>query len=188
MLHTLQVQIHPTAVIDPTVVFRGSGRITVGAFSRIDAFTVLTAGPAGGVHIRRCVHIGAHCSLLGSSAAIVLHDFSGMSPGCRVFTGSDRFKGGTLLGPCVAEELRNVREAPVTFRECTALGAGCTVLPGVEMAFGSLAAAHSVLQRTVREGNIVAGVPAMCTGLRDIAAVRVNMAQQQLKLKQAGYE
>jgi maltose O-acetyltransferase len=60
------------------------------------------------------------------------------------------------------------RVAPVAIRRGAFVGAGATLLPGVEIGAGAIVAAGSVVRHSVASGVIVAGNPAQPVG--DVAA------------------
>src|SRR3954470_8427686 len=85
--------------IDPTVRVIGAERVSLGSNVRIDAFVVLSAG-AGGITIGDYVHIGAHAFLAGA-APIRIEDFCGLSGRVSIYSSSDDYSGGSLIGPTV---------------------------------------------------------------------------------------
>ena len=68
--------------------FYNIGEISLGNHVRIDDFCILSGSISLGNHI----HISAHCALYGAMG-IEMQDFSGLSPGCRVFSITDDFSG-----------------------------------------------------------------------------------------------
>lgn len=139
-------------------------RIQIGAYTRIDAFSILAAG-ADGVRIGRNVHISAHVTILGAGA-IDIGDFSTISVRCAIFGSSDDFTGATLTNPTVSAHLRGVTDAPVRIGAHAILGTGCVVLPGVTVGESSAIGALSLVKADVPALSIAVGTPARITGRR----------------------
>ena len=67
------------ALISDKAVFYGVDRISIGDNTRIDDFSILSAGP-GGITLGRNVHIACYVSIIGKEA-IVIDDFSRTAAG-----------------------------------------------------------------------------------------------------------
>jgi len=63
-------------------------------------------------------------------------DFSGLSAGCRIVTGSDDFLGGGLTNPTVPVEYTNVKKSFVCIERHAILGTNVVILPGVTIGEG----------------------------------------------------
>lgn len=145
--------------IDRAALLLNPGRIAVGSHVRIDAFSILSAGPDGitcGDH----VHIAAGAMVFGGGGAVVFEDFSGLSGRVCLYTATDDFREGHLTNPTVPAEFRKVRCGPVVLRRHAVVGAGAVILPGVELGFGSAVGALSLVRSSVPECAVVAGNPA----------------------------
>ncbi len=151
-------------LIDDAARFYGVPHISLGSHVRIDAFSVLTAGPAA-MAIGDHVHIGAGCYVSGG-AGIRIDDFCGLSPRVAIFTTCDDFSGGGLTNPTVPEELRAVESAPVHLRKHALVGCGSVVLPGVTLGVGASVGALSHVNKSVPEFQIVSGNPVRRVGVR----------------------
>ena len=152
-------------LIDSTVRFYGADRISIGSQSRVDAYSVISAGD-GGIAIGSHVHIAAHCFVAGT-ARIEIADFAGLSGRCSVYSSTDDFSGHFLTGPTVAEELRSVDSRPVRIGRHVVLGVGSVVLPGVEVGDCAAVGALSLVKGDVDPYAIVAGMRGEVIGRRD---------------------
>jgi acetyltransferase-like isoleucine patch superfamily enzyme len=152
------LDIHPTAIIHPTVLFFGYGVISVKQQSRIDAYSVITSGPAG-VKIGKWVHIGSHVAIHGGGGPVRIEDGVSLSGRVTLYTSNDDFSGGDLIGPTFADKFRHVENDAVTLEQCVAVGVGSVVLPGVTMFRGAACGALCVVRKNVSAGDVVAGNP-----------------------------
>lgn len=153
--------------IDRSVRWFGAERVTIGDHVRIDCFSMISAG-ADGITIGNHVHIASGCYLYGGGGGIVLGECSGLSARVTLYTASDDFVDGWMAHPTVPAKYRQVQTGPVTVGPQVIVGCGAVVLPGVELAFGSVVGALSLVKHSTRECEIVAGVVAKPTGkLRD---------------------
>jgi acetyltransferase-like isoleucine patch superfamily enzyme len=148
--------------------FYGAGRMSIGNHSRIDDFSVLSAGRNGFLSVGSYVHIAAHV-IVYASTGITLSDFSGLSAGCIVYGSTDDFVYGALTNPTVPEEFRDVRSGDVFLGKHCVVGCGTVIMPGVILGEGSSVGALSFVSRDVNPGDIVVGRPARRLGSRDMA-------------------
>ncbi len=146
----MKPNIHPTAVI------YGREHITFGRNVRIDAFAVITAC-AHGMHFGDCVHIGAGCIILGSSARVSFGTGSGLSPRATIFTATDDFASGALVGACVPADLRSLTTGPVVLEDHATVGCGAVILPAVTLGRGSAVGALAIVKRSVEPLAVVVG-------------------------------
>lgn len=144
--------------ISDKAVFYGIDRISIGDFSRIDDFCVVSAGEEG-IEIGRYVHIAVYCSLIGKKL-IKLEDFSGLSSRVAVYSSSDDYSGRYMTNPTVPVELTHVDHRPVIVRRHGLVGVGSTILPGVTIEKGAAVGAYSLVVRDIPESVIAVGVPA----------------------------
>lgn len=138
----------------------GWDRLTVGNQVRIDDFCVVSAG--AGIEIGSHVHVSAHCALYGGSG-IRLEDYSGLSPGTRLFSESDDFSGHSLVHPffpATPEWKPGYQRGPVVLRRFAQTGAGTTVLPGVTFGEGAVTGAHTLVVQDLDPWWIHVGTPA----------------------------
>ncbi len=101
--------------------------VSIGDNVRIDDFTIIVAGVEG-VKIGSHVHIASHCYLAGSHG-IVMEDFSGLSPGIMIFSGSDDYSGVKLTNPTVPRMYIGGKGGTVVLQKHVIIGAGSIILP-----------------------------------------------------------
>ncbi len=133
--------------------------ISLGNHVRIDDFCILSGG--SGIHIGNYVHISPYSAVYGGSE-VVMEDYTGLSPRCIIFSESDDFSGHSMIHPFFPDQLKpGYIRGRVILRKFVQLGAGTTVLPGIEMKTGSVTGAHSLVTKSCDEWGIYAGIPAV---------------------------
>jgi len=150
--------------IDAAARFYGADRIEIGSHTRIDAFSILSAGE-GGIRVGSHVHIAAHGFIAGAGL-IELEDFANISGRVSIYSSNDDYTGATLTGPTVPEELKNVQVAPVRIGRHVVVGAGSVILPGVTIEDGAAVGALSIVKQDVEPFTIVAGPDGRVVGAR----------------------
>ncbi len=128
--------------------------LTIGSFSQIDDFVFLNAGQE--TIIGKFVHIASFCSVIGGGR-FVMDDFSGLSAGCRIVTGSDDFSGGGLTNPTVPSKYTNLKIGTVHLMRHVILGTNVTVLPGVTIGEGAAVGAGALVRKNLAPWTIYAG-------------------------------
>ena len=136
----------------------GAQFISVGDYSRIDDFCLLSASSEGGIEIGRYVHISAYSSLVGR-AKITMNDFSGLSSKVAVYSSSDDYSGAHLTNPTVPDEYKKIDSRPVTLEKHVIVGTGSVILPGVTIHFGTAIGALSLVYKNCDELSIYSGSP-----------------------------
>lgn len=131
---------------------------SIGDYSRIDAYCVLSAGGAG-LSIGRNVHLSAFVSVLGQEA-VEIGDFATLSVRCSIFSSNDDYSGTTMANPTVPAEIRGAVSAPVRIGPHAIMGVGTTVLPGATIGESVSVGAGSLIKEDVPAFAMVAGVPA----------------------------
>lgn len=102
------------------------------------------------------VHIACFTSITGGDE-FIMEDFSGISQGCRILTGSDDFKDWGFGNPTIPEKYRNTKRAPVHFGKFCIVGANSVVLPGVTIGEGAMVGACSVVTKNLEPWGIYIG-------------------------------
>ena len=136
--------------------FYGADKISIGDYSRIDDFCVLS----GEIELGKHVHISACCAMFAGDAKITVDDYSGTSSRTLVYATSDDFSGEFMTNPTIPEKYTNVKNEPVYIGKYVQIGAACTVLPGVTIAEGTTVGAMSLIKDNLDEWGIYAGIPA----------------------------
>lgn len=132
--------------------------ISIGDYSRVDDFCVLSAG-MGGIQLGRYVHLAVYCSLMGA-AKIQMDDFSGLSSRVSIYSSSDDFSGLTLTNPTVPDEFRKVITKEVLLQKHAIVGSGTIILPGVTIGEGAAVGALAMVTKNCEAFGVYAGAPA----------------------------
>jgi acetyltransferase-like isoleucine patch superfamily enzyme len=132
--------------------------ISIGSNVRIDDFCILSAGPKG-IEIGNYVHIACYVSLIGSEL-IKIGNYCGVSARCSVYSSSDDYSGEYLFGPTVDEKYKNVHHKSVIINNYSIIGANTIILPGVQILEGVAVGALSLVNKSLDEWSVYAGVPA----------------------------
>ncbi|HYG67191.1 MAG TPA: acyltransferase, partial [Anaeromyxobacteraceae bacterium] len=156
--------ISPTARIFPTArIVHDGTNLTIGDHTHVDDFVFIYAGL--GCRLGRFVHVASFTSVIGGGT-LVMEDFSGLSAGCRVVTGTDDFTGPFLHTPGVPRELRNVQVSHVTIGKSVLVGTNVVILPGVTIGEGAAVAAGSIVRRDLAPWGVYGGEPLRRIGER----------------------
>ncbi|MEN6475451.1 MAG: acyltransferase [Syntrophaceae bacterium] len=132
----------------------GIENITFGVHIIIDDFVMIHAKKK--MEIGDYVHIACFSSILGGEE-FIMGDFSGLSAGCRIFTGSEDLKNWGFGNPTIHESYRNVHRAPVIIEKFACIGANSVVLPGVIIGEGASVGANSVVTRDIAPWGVYIG-------------------------------
>lgn len=128
--------------------------LSIDCFSQIDDFVFINAGSKS--EIGKFVHIASFCSVIGGGE-FYMEDFSGLSAGCRIVTGSDDFAGGGLTNPTVPSEYTNVKKSFVRIKRHAIIGTNVTILPGVTIGEGAAVGAGCIVRKDLEPWAIYAG-------------------------------
>ena len=134
----------------------GAEHISIGDNVIIDDFVMIYARTP--TVIGSHVHIASFCSITGGGD-LVMGDFSGLSSGVRVITGSDDFLGGGLTNPTIPEAYRSVARSHVHIGRHALIGANAVVLPESEIGDGCAVGAASLVHKTLAPWGVYVGVP-----------------------------
>jgi len=162
------VRIHSTCVLV------GMENLSIGSHVRVDPFCSLIAA-AGSIIIGDYVHISSQALLFGSEG-IEISDFVNLSAGTRFYSRNEDYTGRTLTGPAIPEVYRKPERGRVTVRRHVIVGSGSVVLPGVDIAEGSVVGALSLVKSSLAPWGIYAGIPAR--RLRDRERAVLEFEQQ----------
>ncbi len=136
----------------------GIGNISIGDNVRIDGNVTIVA-PTGHLTLGSYIHIGGGCHM-NCSAGLTMEDFSCLSQGVRVYTGSDDYSGRAMTNSMIPSKYLNTQSAPVHLGKHVVIGSGSVVLPGVTAELGSAVGALSLVNKSLVAWGIYAGVPA----------------------------
>jgi len=125
------------------------------------------------------VHIAPYvCIIGGADAHLVMEDFSNIAAGSKLIVLSDDFTRG-LLNPIIPVRYRHLVGGKIIMRRFSAVGVNSVVMPGVEMAEGSVLGANSLLTKDTEPWMIYAGSPAKAVSYRDKENILYNAKQLQ---------
>lgn len=128
--------------------------LSIGSHSQIDDFVFLNSGER--TVIGCFVHIASFCSIIGGGE-FYMDDFSGLSAGCRIITGSDDFLGGGLTNPTVPAKYTNVKKSKIQIGRHAIIGTNVTILPGVTIGEGAAVGAGAVVRKNLDPWTVYAG-------------------------------
>ncbi len=135
----------------------GLQNISLGNNIRIDG-NVVIAAHSGSLTLGDYIHIGSGC-YLGCAGGISLADFSGLSQGISIYSGTDDYTGESLTNPTVPSKYLNVKLAPVKLEKHVIVGSGSVILPGVTIGQGSSVGALSLVTKSLDEWGVYFGAP-----------------------------
>lgn len=136
----------------------GLHNIALGDHIRIDGNVVLAAY-SGALTLGSYIHIGEGC-YLGCGGGVTLDDFSGLSQGVKIYSGTDDYSGKTLTNPTVPDAYKQVKLAPVRLGRHVIVGSGSVILPGVSIGDGSSVGALSLVTKSLEAWGVYFGAPA----------------------------
>jgi len=132
----------------------GLENIEFGRDVLIDDFVFLSARKK--MRIGHHVHISCFTSITGGEE-FTMGDFSGISQGCRILTGSEDFLHWGFGNPTVPEVFRNTTRSPIHIGRFCVVGANSVVLPGVRIGEGATVGACSVVTRDLDPWGVYVG-------------------------------
>ena len=132
-------------------------RITIGDSVIVDDFVFLMGGAA--TRIGSFVHVASFTSITGGGE-FSMGDFSGMSGGCRIFTGNEDYSGKSLTNPTVPLPYRVPERSFVRIERHAIIGANSVVLPGVVIGEGAVVGANSFVHKDCKPWTVYFGSPA----------------------------
>ncbi len=170
--------ISKTAIVYPFAKIVGASEIEVGHQSQIDDFVFINTGVA--CQLGMFVHVASFCSIIGGGR-FVMGDFSGLSAGCRIITGSDDFSGGFLTNPTVPSQFSNVHVSEVIIGKHAIIGTNSVIFPGVKIGEGVAVGAGCIVRKDLEPWSIYAGFSPRVVGKRD----KRGVLEQELALRES---
>jgi galactoside O-acetyltransferase len=135
----------------------GREYISIGDNVIIDDFVLIYA--TAPIFIGSYVHIASFTSITGGGV-VVLEDFSTISSGVRICSGSDDFHGGGMTNSTIPDKYRSVSRSHVHIGRHAIVGANSVILPCVTLAEGVAVGAGSVVTQSLDAWAVYAGSPA----------------------------
>lgn len=135
--------------------------VTLGSNIRIDGDVFISACEEG-VQVGNGVHISRGVYIFGMYAAVVIGPYTAISPGARLFTGTDDFTAVVGCTPATPACHREIIHGSLQLDSLVAIGANSVVMPGVRCGVGSAVAAGSFVSAMsgLQAGVVYGGVPA----------------------------
>ena len=157
----------------------GLENITFGAPVIIHDFSLIVAREP--ILSWNYVHIACFSSITGGER-VDLGDFSGISQGVKLLTGTDDFIDGGFGNPTVPTEFRNVSRAPISIGRFCIVGANAVVLPGVTIGEGAVVGANTVVTKDLEPWGVYIGNRRYRERNREGVLSRHAQFQKQLEL------
>lgn len=140
-------------IFEPTVIINIEN-IEFGKYVIIDSFVLIQAKKK--LKIGDHVHIPSFSSISGGGE-LIMEDYSGLSSGVRVLTGSDDFKSWGFGNPTIDEKFRNLKVGEVLIKKFAIIGANSVILPDIEIGEGAAVGAGSVVTKSLEPWGIYIG-------------------------------
>lgn len=154
----------------------GASNITIGSNVRIDDFCILS----GRLNIGNYIHISAYTALYGGECGIVLDDFVTISARVLIYAKSDDYSGEFMSNPLLPEKYSNIKSKKIIMKKHTLIGAGSIVLPGVILQEGSSFGAMSLITKNSKPWSINVGIP-----FKQIKNRKKNILQLEKQFKES---
>jgi len=132
-------------------------------YVRIDDYSRIEGG--AGVILGNNVHFASFSGILGGGKCVI-GDHCGIAQGARIITGTERITG--YMSAASPMELRDVMKGQITIGRLTFIGSNSVIMPNVTIHDGGVVGAGAVVTKDVAPWTIVAGVPAIKIGERDV--------------------
>jgi len=133
----------------------GSENMILGDNVRIDDFCILS----GKITLGNYIHISAYTALYGGNEGIYIEDFVGISSRTCVYSTSDDYSGEAMTNPMVPDKYRKVESKPIHIGRHVIIGSTSVVFPGVNIAEGSSFGAFTLINKDSEPWSINVGIP-----------------------------
>lgn len=147
----------------------GMENIDFGKYVILDDYVLIYAKEK--IRIGNHVHIASFTSISGGGE-LIMEDFTAISSGCRIVTGTDDFKAGGFGNSTVSNEFRNVTIEKIKISKFAIIGGNSVILPGVTIGEGASVGAGSVVTKDLEPWGIYVGNKRI--GSRDKESVMAN--------------
>ncbi|WP_375411315.1 acyltransferase [uncultured Bradyrhizobium sp.] len=145
------VRVHETAILVDLE------RIEIGSNVRIDPYCVLSAA-AGHIRLGNYIHIGSHNVTVGGGG-VEFADFVNLSQAVRIYSVNDDYSGESLTSPMIPRHLSHTISGAVRLGRHVIVGSGSVILPRVTIGDGCAIGALSLVNGSLPDWGIYAGVP-----------------------------
>ncbi|MCI8409670.1 MAG: acyltransferase [Lachnospiraceae bacterium] len=134
----------------------GSQNMKIGDHVRIDDFCILS----GRIVLGSYIHISAYTSIFAGDAGVFMENFVTVSSRSAIYAVSDDYSGLAMTNPTIPNEFRNVTSSKVVLERHTIVGTGSTILPGVTLHEGTSVGAMSLITKSTVAWKMYVGIPA----------------------------
>ncbi len=142
-------------MIDTGVKLAGVKNISIGDYSYIESYTLITAFMEE-IIIGRRVHIAPHC-LIHANKKIWIGDYVGMGSGVKVYSSTTYPNEKRMNGPTIPKEMMSTRSKEIKIGKDAAIYVNAVILPGAIIGEGAVICAHSIISKKVEPYKIVLG-------------------------------
>ena len=142
--------------------FYDTYNITIGDYSRIDDYCVIS----GKVTIGKHVHIAVHNNIAGGTSGITIDDYVGIAYNCVIFAQSDDYSGRSMTNPTIPKKYTSVKRLPIHIKRHSILGTNTVVFPGVVIEEGGSFGAFSMVNKSTKPWMMYFGIPIKSMGPR----------------------
>lgn len=146
--------------------------IEIGNYVRIDDFCILS----GKIQIGSYVHIAAYTALYGGDEGIQCEDFVTLSSRNAVYAMTDDYYGGGVSNPLIDKQYRSVFKGKVLLKKHVLIGSACTILPNLVIEEGASVGAMSLVKRNLDGWTVYAGCPLRKIGKRNKKLLKIEEA------------
>jgi len=148
-------------------------KMSIGNNVRIDDFCILS----GRIEIGNFIHIAAYSAIYAGDEGVLLEDFVGISGRVSIYTISDDYSGNSLTNPMVPDKYKTLDKGKVILKKHAIVGAGSVILPNVIIGEGTAVGALSLISKNLEPWSIYVGMPA-----RKISERKKNLLKLEEKL------
>jgi galactoside O-acetyltransferase len=156
--------IHSSVKYFNSTIFINKQNIIINENTHIDDFVFFNGGV--NTFIGKNVHISAFSSIIGGGE-LTMDDFSGLSCGCRIITGSDDFSGNSLTNLTIPKKYRNITVGKIHIGKHAILGSNVVVMPNVVIGEGCVVSAGAIVNKNLEPWSIYVGYNPKKVGTRD---------------------
>ena len=159
----------------------GAENISLGNNVRIDDFTILSA-MNGSIDIGNYVFIARGCHLSGK-LGITMCDFSSMAANTIIYSSSDDYSGKHMTAQAIPQKFTNQIGGPVIIGRHVIIGAGTTIIGGVQIGEGCSIGSMSLIIKNLDSWGIYTGIPArrLKERKKDLLELEKVFLQEQIK-------
>ena len=151
-------------IFEPCIILKPE-MVKIAPTARIDSFCKIEGGQ--GVLIGHNVHVASFCHINGGGGTVWLHDHCGLASGVKIVGGQPDLNYAAIC-PQEPEGEHDVIRKHTVVMAYALLCSNAVVLPGVTIGEGAVVGAGAVVTKDVYPWTIVAGVPAIKIGERNV--------------------